>query len=373
MPKLLDPEVEGAIKALSKEKCTHRIIHLKLKAMGYSVSLSSISRVLNNVGKAREAKVNQIKIKLYQRQRTSRTPVVVQKVKQMISKQNPPTQEMMAIRTNVSRTTIRNVIKDELGMKIKKKVKVHTLTEPQKANRKTNSRKLYENHLAGDKSEFVVTLDEAWLYINECTSTREICYVKQGQTLPGDWVLQCKENFPKGFMVVAALSGRGPLKLIRVSHKAKINGEYYRDNVLKPILEQEVPLLYPEDLNQVFLHHDKSSSHTSRIVQQYLEEIHQKLGINYIKNNEIPTKSPDISPLDFYGFGFLKQRLKNRRPRSIEGLWKAAKEEWSRISVQDVTKVYESWKKRCRIVNKRDGEHIEGIKKIHKRSLCKKL
>ena len=83
MLKILDYEVEGAIKTLSNDKFSHTTIHLKLKVMGHIVSLSSISRILNGVGKGREAinRVNEVKIKLYQRQHTSRTPTLVKKVK----------------------------------------------------------------------------------------------------------------------------------------------------------------------------------------------------------------------------------------------------------------------------------------------------
>ncbi|UYV75772.1 PRLHR [Cordylochernes scorpioides] len=56
-------------------------------------------------------------------------------------------------------------------------------------------------------------------------------------------------------------------------------------------------------MDKVFLHHDKASSHTSNKTQQFLQEMKDTLGLNFIRNSDIPVKSPDASPLDFYGFG----------------------------------------------------------------------
>ena len=38
------------------------------------------------------------------------------------------------------------------------------MTDDHKKNYKTNCQKLYENHISGDRSEYVVTLDEVLVY-----------------------------------------------------------------------------------------------------------------------------------------------------------------------------------------------------------------
>ncbi|UYV65595.1 syd-1 [Cordylochernes scorpioides] len=122
-------------------------------------------------------------------------------------------------------------------------------------------------------------------------------------------------------------------------------------------------------MDKVFLHHDKASSHTSNKTQQFLQEMKDTLGLNFIRNSDIPVKSPDASPLDFYGFGMLKQRLFNRRPETEAELWKAAQEEWSNVSLSKVKEVFAAWKVRCREIAKKKGKHIEHMKKIHTREV----
>ncbi|UYV70169.1 hypothetical protein LAZ67_7002059 [Cordylochernes scorpioides] len=231
--------------------------------------------------------------------------------------------------------TINNIIHKDLELDTRRKGKVHKLTPFHMKNRATNARKLYEEHLAGSRSEYTATLDEAWMYVTYCNGIRKICYIKRGNQVPDNWVHQCSETFPKGFMVVGVMTGRGVLPLIKVPSKVKVNSEFYIECVLKPVIEQ-LKDLYPGEMDKVFLHHDKASSHTSNKTQQFLQEMKDTLGLNFIRNSDIPVKSPDASPLDFYGFGMLKQRLFNRRPKTEAGLWKAAQEEWSNVSLSKV-------------------------------------
>ena len=62
-------------------------------------------------------------------------------------------------------------------------------------------------------------------------------------------------------------------------------------------------------MDKVYFHHYKASSHTANLTTEYLVKMKAELGISCINKDEIPVKAPDGSPLDFFGFGYLKQRL----------------------------------------------------------------
>jgi len=155
------------------------------------------------------------------------------------------------------------------------------------------------------------------------------------------------------------------LPLIKVPPKVKINARYYIDFVLKPILEIHVPRLYKKDTSKVIVHHDAASSHTARITQEYAKDLHQRLGIKIISNSEIPVKSPDASPMDFFGFGYLKQKCFARRPCTMDGVWKVLKDEWAKVNITTVRKVFESWNQRCRMIVQEKGSHIKNIRNLH--------
>ncbi|UYV70071.1 hypothetical protein LAZ67_7001708 [Cordylochernes scorpioides] len=325
------------------------------------------STVVNGIGKKREAESNGQKFQV-DRPRPVRTPATVSNVKRLATTENPPSQRQLSRMCGTSLKTINNIIHKDLELDTRRKGKVHKLTPFHMKNRATNARKLYEEHLAGSRSEYTATLDEAWMYVTYCNGIRKICYIKRGNQVPDNWVHQCSETFLKGFMVVGVMTGRGVLPLIKVPSKVKVNSEFYIECVLKPVIEQ-LKDLYPGEMDKVFLHHDKASSHTSNKTQQFLQEMKDTLGLNFIRNSDIPVKSPDASPLDFYGFGMLKQRLFNRRPKTEAGLWKAAQEEWSNVSLSKVKEVFAAWKVRCREIAKKKGKHIEHMKKIHVRKI----
>ncbi|UYV62159.1 hypothetical protein LAZ67_1008068 [Cordylochernes scorpioides] len=360
-------QVEQTIRTLSKEGNSYSVIVKKLKAEGLDVGKATICRVVNGIGKKREAESNGQKFQV-DRPRPVRTPATVSKVKRLATTENPPSQRQLSRMCGTSLKTINNIIHKDLELDTRRKGKVHKLTPFQMKNRATNARKLYEEHLGGSRSEYTATLDESWMYVTYCNGIRKICYIKRGNQVPDNWVHQCSETFPKGFMVVGVMTGRGVLPLIKVPSKVKVNSEFYIECVLKPVIEQ-LKDLYPGEMDKVFLHHDKASSHTSNKTQQFLQEMKDTLGLNFIRNSDIPVKSPDASPLDFYGFGMLKQRLFNRRPKTEAGLWKAAQEEWSNVSLSKVKEVFAAWKVRCREIAKKKGKHIEHMKKIHVRKI----
>ncbi|UYV61883.1 IKK1 [Cordylochernes scorpioides] len=356
-------QVEQTIRTLSKEGNSYSVIVKKLKAEGLDVGKATICRVVNGIGKKREAESNGQKFQV-DRPRPVRTPATVSKVKRLATTENPPSQRQLSRMCGTSLKTINNIIHKDLELDTRRKGKVHKLTPFHMKNRATNARKLYEEHLAGSRSEYTATLDEAWMYVTYCNGIRKICYIKRGNQVPDNWVHQCSETFPKGFMVVGVMTGRGVLPLIKVPSKVKVNSEFYIECVLKPVIEQ-LKDLYPGEMDKVFLHHDKASSHTSNKTQQFLQEMKDTLGLNFMRNSDIPVKSPDASPLDFYGFGMLKQRLFNRRPKTEAGLWKAAQEEWSNVSLSKVKEVFAAWKVRCREIAKKKGKHREHMKKIY--------
>ena len=91
----------------------------------------------------------------------------------------------------------------------------------------------------------------------------------------------------------------------------------------------------------------------------------EQQGIHYLKKNEVPVKGAGISPMDFFGFGYIKQKLKKKRPTTLDGLWKLVRETWARLPVDAPGLVMAAWRRRCRMVHKFSGELIQHLKAIH--------
>ena len=88
-----------------------------------------------------------------------------------------------------------------------------------------------------------------------------------------------------------------------------------------------MPNLYEEDTEKVYVHHDVAFSHMAKVTMKYAKELKKKLWITIIAKSHIPIKAPDTSPIHFFGFSYLKQRLFKRKATTMDGLWKVLKEE----------------------------------------------
>lgn len=360
----LTPEEEGVIKTLSKLNYSYTAIIKYFKNQGRLVSKGTIHNVLKNKGHGREAR-SQGRLPSPQRRcKKVLTRTVLKKIDLLTSKDNPLPQREVSRRVKVSQASVHRAIKI-LGKKKRRKIRVHQLTEKHKKNRRRTCKNFYVNYLTNKKSEYLVSLDEALFSLQDTNGQRKVYYTTNDEKNSRRLAIPHAENFCKKFMVVGALSGRGTLPLIKVPQKVKVTAKYYIDFVLKPLLEIHVPKLYGKDTKKVIVHHDAASSHTARLTQDYAKDLKARLGITIIQNREIPIKSPDVSPMDFFGFGYLKRKIFLRRPRTFLGVWKVLQDEWCKVDVALVKSVYNSWNRRCRLVVREKGSHIEHVRDLH--------
>jgi len=175
MPKFTSKETEVDIKRLSKENYSYRQIRNKLKQEGVNVSISTITRVLKNIGIRRQAANQKNAVPKFNRIPVKRLAATVKKVKILINKRNPATYRCIKSKTNLRLRTIHKVIHQDLEMDTRKKTQVYKLTINPRMTRKTNCRKLYENNLAGKRWENEV--DEAFIYLDNSNGQTQICYM----------------------------------------------------------------------------------------------------------------------------------------------------------------------------------------------------
>jgi predicted transcriptional regulator len=116
----------------------------------------------------------------------------------VVKNPNVPTQEAMAKKLNVSQSTICRIIHQDLNLVTRKKKKVHCLNDAHKEKRRVSSKKLLITHLQKQKMEFIVTLDEAWLYLSECKTGSDICYVGKDKEVTEDMVIEKRESYGVG-------------------------------------------------------------------------------------------------------------------------------------------------------------------------------
>lgn len=361
MPKIIPRHIENKVFMIYRPPMTYRRVQELLKQSGVILNDKTIKRILNSEGKRRQAEIGGVKFQ-HQRVATTLTPEVVGSIRTRIEVENPPTLKSIASDMNISCASVFRAIHDKLSLATKKKRKVQVLNLKNKHNRLKNCRKLYKNQLAGDKCNYVVTLDESWARLQVDGDTTQIYYARKGEEK--NWVLQRKSNWEQKFMIVGAMSYYGTFPLIRIG-KETVNSEVYVNQVLKPIIHDCILPLFEGELSKVFVHFDKSPVHVSKFTQDFMDQITMEYGIKFISKDDIPVKGADCAPLDFFGFGYLKQKVNKTGPKNLDQLWNELEKSWLHISPETCNKVYGAWKRRCRAIVERQGSHIEHVRTIH--------
>jgi hypothetical protein len=69
-----------------------------------------------------------------------------------------------------------------------------------------------------------------------------------------------------------------------------------------------------------------------------------------------PPYSPDLSPCDFWLFGMLKQKMKDREFSGVEEIMKAVQEIWREVTLERLQSIFFNWIGRLEYVIEHDGE-----------------
>jgi hypothetical protein len=142
----------------------------------------------------------------------------------------------------------------------------------------------------------------------------------------GQWVEVSDEVQPRekdlveqSVRVWAGVSGYGKTKIFRI--KSFWNSPEYRD-FLK---EKALPSIEEVSGGPFIFEHDGDGAHRGNVVKDYLAQ----RGVEVLDGP--PAHSPDIPVIENI-WAELVRRLENRDVKTVDGLWKAIKEEWENIN-----------------------------------------
>ncbi|OQV18043.1 hypothetical protein BV898_07984 [Hypsibius exemplaris] len=107
--------------------------------------------------------------------------------------------------------------------------------------------------LGSTKLRYILTVEEAWVYLDTTNGVRRVYYeIKRART-PESWTKFCKKFHPVGMMFFAGICWRSVTTLRFIEPGAKINSDYYIKHCLKPLIEIDIPHLYPGEKHKIVL------------------------------------------------------------------------------------------------------------------------
>lgn len=136
-----------------------------------------------------------------------------------------------------------------------------------------------------------------------------------------------------------------------------VNGDRYRA-MLRTFLW---PTVRAMNLGNMWFQQDGATCHTANETVTLLHE--QFEGSLISRNGDVnwPPRSCDLTPLDFFLWGFLKSRVYADKPRTVEALKANIRREIAAIEPHLCNQVIENWTRRIRLTRQSRGGHLMDI------------
>lgn len=131
---------------------------------------------------------------------------------------------------------------------------------------------------------------------------------------------------------------------------------HFLQTELSDVLD-EMPL---QERRYLYFQQDGASIHSTRTVRTWLDDTFYRRWIGRFSENPWPARSPDLTPLDFFLWGYLKNTVYKHRPfRNIEHLENTIRNCVAQITSRMVKNVYKELRRRTILCMERNGGHVE--------------
>lgn len=133
------------------------------------------------------------------------------------------------------------------------------------------------------------------------------------------------------------------------------------NNYLEMLQNKLLPALREHGYRNRIFQQDGAPAHYARIVRTFLDQHFPGRWLGRCGPMIWAARSPDLSPLDFFVWGFLKNNVYAKKPRDIVELKNLIIHESSKINPQMCTNAVSSFQKRLQLCIDLNGTNVENI------------
>jgi hypothetical protein len=285
---------------------------------------------------------------------TKRTEANVAFVRQLIT-ENPH----CSVRRNgsgLTKTTFHKILQKDIGMHPYKMQRKHQLLPHDYVRRRA-----FCNWIAAQQPRFIerlVVTDEAAFSMNGSVNTQNTRFWSNNP--PEDNVFENSLRREK-LSVWAGLCGNGTV-IGPFFYDANLNGEHYLQMLNESILPS-LELAYTRNQSrQVWFQQDGAPAHRRNIVKDKLREVFGQRVLALGFDVEWPPRSPDLTPCDFFLWGYVKSLVFETQPPTLEILRERVEDAFERLKNDRtmIRRAVGAMMKRANTCLERNGGHVEG-------------
>lgn len=285
--------------------------------------------------------------------KTARTEARINMVRILINDDKTKSVRKLSAETQVKKTTVHVILKKELHLK-PYKMQCHQELSPQDKDRRLLFCRRIKNMSSADQILLnnIIFSDECHIYLKGMPNRQN--YRNWSPTKPNDF-FEKPLHSPK-ITVWCGLSGN------------KIYGPYFfedpeteqpevinSDTYLKMLTTIFPNNTYPDEWFQ----QDGATAHTARNTISWLKARFSQRLISHRSDFPWPARSPDLSPLDFFLWGFVKEKVFRTAPSNIAQLKNEVRQVIASIDVNTLQNVIANFVVRIDKCIESGGGHAE--------------
>jgi len=111
-----------------------------------------------------------------------------------------------------------------------------------------------------------------------------------------------------------------------------------------------------EEFSIGYFQQDGATSHASQAI---MAEIQSSLGDRLISKRLWPPRSPDLTPPDYFLWGYLKGRVYQNKPRTIDALKANITEEFQAVTADVLAKTFQNMTRQIQSCLDANGGHFQ--------------
>ncbi|GFS87976.1 putative transposable element [Trichonephila clavipes] len=140
-------------------------------------------------------------------------------------------------------------------------------------------------------------------------------------------------------------------------HNVTVNGDQYRAMINNFF----IPELNNHDIQELWFQQDGASCHTARATIDLLKDTFGDRLISRFGPVNWPPRSCDLTPLDYFLWGYVKSLVYADKPQTLDHLEDNIRRVIADIRPQMLEKVLENWTPRCDYIRAIRGSHMPEI------------
>lgn len=287
------------------------------------------------------------------RPRSVRTPGVIKAIQARIARNPVRKQKLMALEMGLTRSTVKKVLNEDLGLRAYRKKSGHLLNARLIAMRAKKCKVLLKRY-AKKRHRDILFTDEKIFNIEEKYNKQNDRVYATSAEAAGNAIPRVQHgHHPSSIMIWLGVSYYGPTEVHFCEKGVKTSAKVYQDTVLDRIVK-DLPQTLFRGRPFVF-QQDSAPAHKAKTTQEWFE----RQNIALIRHQDWPSSSPDLNPLDYKIWQVLEEKVCSKPHRNLSTLKSSLIKAVAEIDMNMVRAAIDDWPRRLKACAENGGNHFE--------------